>query len=31
MFPRWLLEEMMGDEWFVRAQPAVEPDRDLFS
>jgi hypothetical protein len=25
------LDEMMGDGWFVRAQPAVEADRDLFA
>jgi LmbE family N-acetylglucosaminyl deacetylase len=30
MFPRWLLEEMMGQEWFMRAQPAVQPETDLF-
>jgi LmbE family N-acetylglucosaminyl deacetylase len=31
MFPRWLLEEMMGDEWFVQAQPRLEPETDLFA
>lgn len=31
MFPRWLLEEMMGDEWFVQAQPRIEPATDLFA
>ncbi len=30
MFPTWLLEEMMGQEWFLRAQPAVVPESDLF-
>jgi LmbE family N-acetylglucosaminyl deacetylase len=30
MFPRWLLEEMMGQEWFVRVQPPVAPASDLF-
>ena len=31
MFPRWLLEEMMGHEWFVQAQPRLEPATDLFA
>jgi LmbE family N-acetylglucosaminyl deacetylase len=31
MFPRWLLEEMMGKEWFVQAQPPIEPATDLFA
>ena len=30
MFPRWLLEEMMGQEHFVRVQPPIEPETDLF-
>lgn len=30
MFPRWLLEEMMGREWFVRIQPPIEPETDVF-
>src|SRR6266508_2813753 len=29
MFPAWLLEEMMGHEWFVRVQPPLEPESDL--
>jgi LmbE family N-acetylglucosaminyl deacetylase len=31
MFPRWLLEEMMGQEWFVRVQPAPELETSLFA
>ena len=31
MFPRWLLEEMMGHKWFVQAQPRLEPATDLFA
>ncbi len=30
MFPRWMLEEMMGHEHFVRAQPAPTLETDLF-
>ena len=30
MFPTWLLEEMMGQEWFVRVQPAPQLETDLF-
>ena len=30
MFPRWLLEEMMGQEWFVRVQPAPQLETGLF-
>jgi LmbE family N-acetylglucosaminyl deacetylase len=31
MFPAWLLEEMMGQEWFVRVQPAPQLETDLFA
>ena len=31
MFPRWMLEDMMGHEHFVRARPPREPESDLFS
>ena len=31
MFPRWMLEDMMGYEHFVRAQPPREPESDLFA
>ena len=30
MFPTWLLEEMMGQEWFVRVQPAPQLETSLF-
>ncbi len=30
MFPRWMLEEMMGFEHFVRVQPPPEREADLF-
>ena len=30
MFPSWLLEEMMGQEWFVRVQPAPQLETSLF-
>jgi LmbE family N-acetylglucosaminyl deacetylase len=30
MIPRWMLEDMMGFEHFVRAQPPREPESDLF-
>lgn len=30
MFPRWMLEEMMGHEHFVRAHPAPEVETDRF-
>jgi LmbE family N-acetylglucosaminyl deacetylase len=29
MFPRWMLEEMMGHEHFVRVRAAVEPETEL--
>jgi LmbE family N-acetylglucosaminyl deacetylase len=31
MFPRWMLEEMMGYEHFVQVQPAILPATDLFT
>jgi LmbE family N-acetylglucosaminyl deacetylase len=31
MFPRWMLEDMMGYEHFVRARPPREPESDLFA
>jgi LmbE family N-acetylglucosaminyl deacetylase len=31
MIPRWMLEDMMGYEHFVRAQPPREPESDLFA
>ena len=31
MFPNWLLEEMMGHEWFVRVQPPPQFATDLFA
>jgi LmbE family N-acetylglucosaminyl deacetylase len=29
MFPAWMLQEMMGREYFVRRHPPLEPERDL--
>ncbi len=29
MFPPWMLQEMMGREYFVRRYPQIEPERDL--
>jgi len=30
MFPRWMLEEMMGHEHFVHVQTAPELETELF-